>query len=120
MEVTLEEVAVGLDDGEEQDREPPHDEEVGKARNGPLEQLLLTGDFDDFGFDLLREALEATRGWLASANELRKPEKALSGNSKTGDGDAESKNDPNEHNASVSLSARQQVTSRCLLLLEVL
>ena len=39
VEVALEETAVGLDDGEQQDGEAPEGEEVGQAGHGPLEQL---------------------------------------------------------------------------------
>ena len=104
VEVPLEEGTVGLDDGEEQDGEAPHGEEVGDTGNGPLEDLLLTGDFDDLGFSLLCEALESTRSRLARADELAQPEEAATGNRETGDRDPKSEDDPDEHSASVEVS----------------
>ncbi len=52
VEVLVEEVAVGLNDGEEQDREAPHGEEVGEAGHGPLQELALPRHLGDLGFGL--------------------------------------------------------------------
>ena len=55
MEGLLEEVAVGLNDGQEQDGEAPHGEEVGQARDGPLQELALAGNLGDLGLGLGHE-----------------------------------------------------------------
>ena len=38
-----------LDDGQQQDEEPPEDGEVGDTGRGPLQQLSLSGDLDELG-----------------------------------------------------------------------
>ena len=52
VEVLVEEVAVGLDDREQQDGEAPHGEEVGQAGNRPLQELALAGHLDGLGLHL--------------------------------------------------------------------
>ena len=52
VEVLVEEVAVGLDDGEQQDGEAPHGEEVGQAGDRPLQELALAGHLDGLGLHL--------------------------------------------------------------------
>ncbi len=57
VEVAVEQAAVGLDDGEEEDGEAPEGEGVGHAGDGPLEQLLLPAHLDQLGLDPLRDVL---------------------------------------------------------------
>ena len=52
VEVLVEEVAVGLDDREQQDGEAPHGEEVGQAGHRPLQELALAGHLDGLGLRL--------------------------------------------------------------------
>ena len=62
VEELAEEVAVGLDDGQQQDGEAPHGEEVGKPRDRPLEELALTRDLDDLGLGLAGDRAAVRRG----------------------------------------------------------
>ena len=69
-EAAGEQVAEGLDDGEDQDGEAPHGEEVGHAGHGPLEQLLLAGHLDQLGLEPGRDVLGPARhGGLAGADQ---------------------------------------------------
>ena len=56
VEVLVEEVAVGLDDREQQDGEAPHGEEVGQAGHRPLQELALAGHLGDLGLGLAADA----------------------------------------------------------------
>ena len=85
-EVTVVEGTVDLENGGEQNGEAPHGEEVGQARNGPLEELLLTGDFNNFGGDGFLGAANTgpwTVGVLSGADQLGEPEEPASGDRET-------------------------------------
>ena len=74
-EAAGEQVPEGLDDGEDQDGEAPHGEEVGHARHRPLQQLLLPGDLDQLGLDPGRDVLDPARdGGLTGSDEPAQPE----------------------------------------------
>ena len=89
VEGHLEEVPVGLHDGQQQDGEAPHGEEVGQARNGPLQQLALAGHLCDLGFCLGDDAPPGPlRGGLARPDELGQPVEPPPGNAESDHGDA--------------------------------
>ena len=72
VEVLVEEVAVGLDDRQQQDGEAPHGEEVGQPRDRPLQELALAGDLDDLGLGLAGDRSAGTgRGRACPARMSR-------------------------------------------------
>ena len=101
VEVLVEEVAVGLDDREEQDGEAPHGEEVGQAGHRPLQELALTGHLGDLGLGLAAEGSPGPGGvLLPRTDELRQPVKPPGRDAKADHGDAEAENDPDRHECS--------------------
>jgi hypothetical protein len=98
VEIPPEEGTEGLDDGEDQDSEAPHGEEMGHAGHGPLKQLLLAGNLDEFGLQSGRNVLgPAGHGGLPGCDEPAQPEKPPASDGKHHKCDSESQNDSDGH-----------------------
>jgi hypothetical protein len=93
MEVATEERPVGLEDRGHQYGESPHGEEVRQPGYGPLQELLLTGDFDDLGLADLAQPLPAARGALSGADQFREPVETSPGDREEDDGYPETNDD---------------------------
>ena len=101
VEVLVEEVAVGLDDGEEKDGEAPHGEEVGQSGHRPLQELALTGNLGDLGLGLAAERPPNPGGvLLARTDKPRQPVEPLGRDAKADHRDADAENDPDRHECS--------------------
>ena len=108
VEVLVEEEAVGLDDREQQDGEAPHGEEVGQARDRPLQELALAGDLDGLGLHLAAEGPPGPVGvLLPGADELGQPVETAGGNAESDDRDQESNDDSDGHECSSPISDRR-------------
>jgi hypothetical protein len=73
VEVLLEQQPVGLDVDGQQDKEAPHGEEVGEARDRPLQQPSLTEHLGHLGPDPPPDIVGAAGGGLAGHGELGQP-----------------------------------------------
>ena len=101
VEVLVEEVAVGLDDGEEEDGEAPHGEEVGQAGHRPLQELALAGHLGDLGLGLAAERPTGPGGVrLARTDKPRQPVEPPGRDAKADHRDADAENDPDRHECS--------------------
>jgi hypothetical protein len=93
VEVATEERPVGLEDRGHQYGESPHGEEVRQTRHRPLQELSLTGDFDDLGLADLAKPLPATRCGLTGADQFREPVETSPGDREEDDRDPETNDD---------------------------
>ena len=93
VEVAIEQRAVRLEDGREQDGEAPHREEVRQSRHRPAKEFALSGDFGDFRVGDLAKTLPASRRGLTAADEARQPVETSRGDAKAHDRDDEPDDD---------------------------
>jgi hypothetical protein len=96
-EVAVEQVAPRFDDGEGQDQEAPHGEEVGNAGYRPLEQLALAGDLGDLGVEPTAEFLDPTADRLAGADQPVEPQHAPAGDGQADSGDHQADDESQNH-----------------------
>jgi hypothetical protein len=83
-EGVAEQLAVGLEDGGEQQHEAPEGEEVGEARQRPFQQLALAEDLDHLGAHPGPGTLEALGRRLANPDQ---PDELLGSAARQGDGE---------------------------------
>src|ERR1700722_658653 len=93
-ELLVEEVSVGLEDGEQQDGESPEDEGVGEPRDRPLEQLLLSAHFDQLGLDAGGDIPDSTWVGASRAHQASEEVEAPARNGGGEDGDDQANDNP--------------------------
>ena len=114
VEVLVEQVAVRLDDGQEQDGEAPHGEEVGQPGHRPLQELALPGHLGDLGLGLAAQGPPGPgRVGLARTDEPGQPVEPHGGDAEAGQGDADAQNDPDRHRCSSPRGTSKGKVAEC-------
>jgi hypothetical protein len=96
-----EQVAIGLQDRQQQDDEAPERQRVGDARHGPLEQLALADDLGGLGPDVPARVRADRRDTLGSGlpgpGDPVQPPQPASRQGKRGNGESQADDDAQGH-----------------------
>ncbi len=108
----LEQIAVRLNDREEQEGETPEGEGVGKARHGPPQQLLLAAHLDDLSLGTNAQPSKTFSGRLARTDQPRDPPEAAASDGECQGGCAQPDNDSYQHRLKANLEISERSADR--------
>ena len=98
LEARVDQTAEGFQHGEQQHHEAPEHREVRDARHRPLEQLALTGDFQEFSLDRRPGfGTAVTLQRLGGAAQPDEEHQAASGDAQADQGEQQAEDEPDRH-----------------------